>query len=418
MKTKIIIIVSVVFFLFIMSSCEDNDTGVPAYAPTSKPETTIHSALPFISSPAVTPTDEPEVVQEAFPNTVSGNFDSAEKTFEFVKYFLQMHEINKTKPDGASSSVDGIFNNHINIINTEYYINEKNDKICFVIYSWDFTYVTCIAGTINDFINQNRIEYIYDEKSGIHTEQSYDTENNLLASVSYKFVEGVPFPVITESYKADGYFIYSRELLNTSRFQLHEKYIIYDGNGKIIGYEGDINSSYIFEDYDIVYYRENYEVILYFDGGKLLSMKQVPKKEDFDWGHWEGMGWDYIGLVDISYRDDGSLRNVAHSFYSGIYGTSDSSGTAYFDNQGRMVHRHHYHTSGGYSYAWFYDETSRRPWAVVDWGGMYWSGIEELSKYIEWDMNSFPDWKLESAEKEFFYSYGCQTDVLIYTTSF
>ena len=97
---------------------------------------------------------------------------------------------------------------------------------------------------------------------------------------------------------------------------------------------------------------------------------------------------------------------------SNTHGTWDSSGHAVYDNKGRLVYRSHYVTSGCYSYAWFYEGDARRPWACVEWGGMYASEIKPLDEYNEF--SGEPDWILESAARGFFYAYGCETTIRLF----
>ena len=180
----------------------------------------------------------------------------------------------------------------------------------------------------------------------------------------------------------------------------------------MVGYDGCLFDYYIYEHHDVDYYRKEHSNNFHYDeDGRLVLIREEPTTEDFDWQHWEGL-YDYTGLIEINYQDNGSPLIVEHLFFSHTHGTSDSSGYAIYDSEGRMVFRYHYVTSGGHSYSWFYEGDSRRPWACVEWGGMYYSGVNELSYYTE--LADTPDWVLECAAKGFLFSYGCETTVRIF----
>jgi len=203
-------------------------------------------------------------------------------------------------------------------------------------------------------------------------------------------------------------------LLRGKQYFLYDEFVEYSNDRRIIGYDFCVHENYPDIGYPgkkEIYKNEHANTFTYDSDGKLLSITERPVVEDIDWWHWEGLQ-DYTGLIEVGYHANGNPSLVRHAYFPHTHGTWDGTGRAVYDEQGRMIFRSHYVTSGGYTHMWLYEGASKRPWAHIEWGGMYYSGAGELDYYS--DISGTPDWITEATLRSIDMSYGCETIVRIY----
>ena len=160
-KKDMINILILVIIVFLTTACKNSNENDIILTSTSQPVEAFSAKVPEKEHmPMVCSID---IIDEEFPNIASFRENSINNIDKFVNYFLQMHGLNKSQPDGTVYVYENII--------LKYYIDKQNRKIGFVNYYIlpkirpDVTLlggvfenkrvVTCIAISIDDTMYDN-----------------------------------------------------------------------------------------------------------------------------------------------------------------------------------------------------------------------------------------------------------------------
>lgn len=306
-----------------------------------------------------------------------------EKRNEIIAAYLQKHDIDKEMPDGTTNDCKRCL--------IEYYSDEDRRMTCMIFHIWGLYYkdpdaLAAAASSFYDLSQEEQdklsettlreitycttlywddINYagtlIYDcDKEQRTTWESFtDLEGNVLTSLSYDYIEDIPFSFITEYENVETANPY---ILNRAQcFWLYKDLTEYDETGRWISYHGCLHSG----DRAVCSYDEN---------AKLETIREESEEFEEDWGDARS------GDITLHYREDGSLERMEYSFVTARRSTYDSSGTAYFDEQGRMVYRTYYVTHGNHECFYLYKD-GKRPWAYMELCSQAWSSIDSNTNY-------------------------------------
>lgn len=315
----------------------------------------------------------------------------ADRRDALIREYLKEHGITQELPDG-SALVDGK-------PLLEYYRDWNRQITCVVLHAWGMFYndpdaiVKAAANGTFDKLSKEEQEKIYEtslqevtycttlhwnqlekigrlahnrrEDSQIIQETFYDSEGMKQASISYEYIDGIPFSFITEYHKPESgrkerasYAV--TDILNrTQRFWLFTNRAEWDENGKWLKYNGSLHSGS--------------RAWCYYDkAGRLQSIQE----ESDEFG-------EYFNCSDIMfhYRDNGSLDTMKYSFMTARRNTYDSSGTAYYDEQGRMIYRIYYVSNGNRYCFYLYNEDEQLPWACMELCSQAYSSDDDETAY-------------------------------------
>jgi len=230
----------------------------------------------------------------------------------------------------------------------------------------------CFTYTQEDFKKIGSIAY---DKT---RESLYDAEENLVASISYEYLKGIPFPFINGfagakqyadfyngHYSEAGFSVLNRN----NKFWLYKDLAVFDGT-RVIGYNGLESDSYKKK---LLVYDELcghlMKDFIYNNKGKLIRINEefpeemLPSEDEI-----AAHGSDYMeyrSRITLDYRNDDTLKMMDYSFSWSGYGTWDSSGKIYYDQLGRMAYMHYYVTHGTHYGYYLYEGESTRPWACI-----------------------------------------------------
>ncbi len=310
-------------------------------------------------------------------DTVRASFWEEDEKIAFIKAYLKERGVYKEAPDGLACDQAGFI--------FEYYIDKENRKISFVVQEYIEAsnstadaprygiYIHCTTLYWDDLEQTGSIAYDYDPNQDTFYESLYNAEEELVASVSYKYIPGVPFPLIIEHEDTDYdkrsiYTVLSRN----NKFWFYADAAEFNESGSLAGYDGDMfrpeewKSPY---DHPNRYLYENHYSNFYYDTANRLEKIQEPlHAEDLE------SSYDYSGQCTLTYHENGSLSTAKYWCCPNTHGTWDSEGTIYYDEDGRMIYRNYYHTHGSHSCVYLYEGEFRRPWAYIEFGGMAASG--------------------------------------------
>jgi len=330
---------------------------------------------------------------EVLRNTISADFKGdtghAQMT-SFLNDYLTGRGIYKKNPDWTSYLYDGTRK-------IEYYVDNDSKKICFCMYSYGsesadgVDNITCVTVNASDLYKIGNLTSEYDQEQNIYSEAFYNADGVRDAGLTYKYYTDIPFPVaLNYDYEnADDYDI-NDILVRNERFLLYNEYAGFDDNDKLIGYNVCLRDKMS---------PGNHDSELSFDSeGRLDNIKENLLADDNEFGDdWYFKTNNYSAKITIDYRETDYPRTVDYEFSEVSHGTYDSSGTAYYDTEGRMVYRNFYMTSGDCSVYYIYQGESRKPWAIVSYGGIPYS-IEDgykygmdTSVYLFKDFNDIPE---------------------------
>ena len=272
----------------------------------------------------------------------------------YNKAYLQKHGTYKNTPDRVDQFEDIWYDDW----RIEEYTN--NGKTSCIIYNDGLKY--CFTYTQEDLKKIGSIAY---DKTH---ESLYDAEENLIASISYEYLKGIPFPLIdgfsgakqfaeyTDKHRECGdFFVLNR----SNKFWLYKDLAVFDGT-RVIGYNGLKNSGDSYKKQPIVDHLM--KEFIYDKNGKL---KRIQEKFPEDWDEYDFDPGEFCSEITLDYRSDDTLKMVDYSFGWGGYGTFDCTGKIYNDKLGRMMNMRYYVTHGAHYFFYLYEGESKRPWACI-----------------------------------------------------
>ncbi len=268
---------------------------------------------------------------------------------EFVEMYLEEQGFGDQMPDSTIYDEDGRKF-------AESYRNDRMDKFVFVIYNGD--QVCCAVRNLQGTVDAGHAHIVYssDENGNTVHETLYDKWGMRASEASYRYHDGVPFPFITESWNLsdEGGWYFCRE----HKTWFYEDCVEADKNGRV-------KATVETEEWNAKNYLEYPCFFTYRSDGKVERIQEEIPEDRFAEELLEYRE-SYFGHMEFSY-DNGVLKKIEHHRSGQVYGTQDQSGTIDLDEQGRMVHRYYYVTSGCHDEFYFYHGEERRPWAVLDW---------------------------------------------------
>jgi len=298
-------------------------------------------------------------------DTVPNPFDeedvgySEEQIEELEEVYLQEQGFGGQDPAGTLYRQDGApF--------MEYYVNEDEQRYCFVMRLWNFDEggdrhlraVYCAARSLADAEETGAILYRFDDSQGVTRERLYDEWGMKRAEVSYRYRDGIVFPFITESWNPDdGYYLCRGQMT-----LFYEELSEFDEQGRFVG------TMEVTPETDLRSYLPYACKCVYSQDGRLTAIQEEMQQEDIenDWGWWDET-IDYSGQIKLDYYEDGALKSIDYFRSQRSHGTWESNGNIECDRQGRMIYDSYYVTHGGHVSVYLYREEEERPWAQLDW---------------------------------------------------
>lgn len=307
----------------------------------------------------------------------------------FVEEYLHKQGIQKTEPDGT------VYNRRGKPL-VEYYIEEAENKYCFVVHLWGDYWLDYEAGTseyrdavyctthvLEESDQTGTLLYNIDEENGIMRERLYDTEGMRKADVSYEKMAGAPISLITDYWYIDtGYDAGLGALCRSQKFWFDEKQAEFDESGRFVRYRGIFEIDENSDDnllpggmtVDDVYF--DHPCTCSYDGkGRLKAIVEdlLPEDEEYE--------RENSGQAEFQYDENGALTKALYSMSQWTHGTYDSSGTIEYDEKGRMIRNEYYVTHGGHTDIFLYKEESDLPWACLNWCSFA-PGFTNVSLYL------------------------------------
>lgn len=293
----------------------------------------------------------------------------------FVEEYLKKQGIRKTEPDGT------VYNRRREPL-VEYYIEEPENKYCFVVHLWGDYWLDYEAGTseyrdavyctthvLEESDQTGTLLYNIDEENGITRERLYDTEGMRKADVSYTNMVGAPISLITDYWYIDtGYDAGRGVLCRSQKFWFDEKQAEFDESGRFVRYQGicetDENGDGNLPQGGMTIYDGYFDhpcTCSYDEKGRLKIIEEdlLPEDEEYE--------RENSGQVEFQYDENGVLKESEYNLSSWTHGTSDSSGTIEYDEKGRMILNNYYITHGGHKDIFLYKDDSDLPWACLNW---------------------------------------------------
>jgi hypothetical protein len=314
-----------------------------------------------------------QLEQEKLRDIVRAGFDDKEQMDSFVSAYLNERGMYKPIPDATYGYGDYY---------VEYYKNEELKKTSFILQEDENMYfVYCISFSWDDLSEIGSKVYELDEKQNIVLEGVYATGDLCAAYASYEYMNGIPFPFIDRFYieyteLVDG-DLYADVFHMNQRFWLEKQFADIDETGKVNGYNADLYH------WSNAYTKTGavYNDFVYDEKGKLTAINEAFSED----GDSNTAPREFATDITLDYREDDTLSVVNYGFdYTDIdthsRGSGDSSGTIFYDEQGRMSHRTYYMTHGAHSGFYLYDGDAKTPWAYIDTGGLAYSG-DDVSEY-------------------------------------
>ena len=293
----------------------------------------------------------------------------------FVEEYLKKQGIRKTEPAGT------IYNRRGEPL-VEYYIEEAENKYCFVVHLWGDYWLDYEAGTseyrdavyctthvLEESDQTGTLLYNIDEENGITRERLYDTDGMRKADVSYKNMAGAPISLITDYWYIDtGYDAGLGVLCRSQKFWFDEEQAELDESGRFVRYQGicetDENGDGNLSPGGLTVYDVYFDhpcTCSYDEKGRLKIIEEDLLPEDEEYGR------ENSGQVEFQYDENGILAESEYNLSSWTHGTSDSSGMIEYDEKGRMILNDYYITHGGHTDIFLYSDDSDLPWACLNW---------------------------------------------------
>jgi len=305
----------------------------------------------------------PDVLNdEKLRDTVSISFDDKNQETAFIKSYLQKHETFKETPDSVYYDDKNYY--------IEYYANNDKKKTSFIIH---FIYdantfgesVYCITFSWDDLKELGNIVYDCDQNGDTIYENLYDTNGEQIADISYEYVNGFPFPLISKYNipNDDNYYFVYKILNRNQKFWFYKDLTVFDKTGKITRYNGDLQDSQKIS-------QIHFNNFIYDEKNRLSEIHEEFTEEDKkflsdDFGI-EDFSSIFSGKITLGYSENGKLILLNYGYHFANHGTWESSGEIYYDEQGRMIYRDYYITHGTHYCIYLYEGESKRPWAYIE----------------------------------------------------
>ncbi|MDE6386206.1 MAG: hypothetical protein K2L82_00175 [Lachnospiraceae bacterium] len=293
----------------------------------------------------------------------------------FIEEYLKKQGIRKTEPDGT------VYNRRGEPF-VEYYIEETENKYCFIVHLWGDYWIDYETGTseyrdaiyctthiLEESDQTGTLLYNIDEENGITRERLYDTEGMRKADVSYKNMTETPICMITDYWYIDtGYDVGCGALCRSQKFWFDEKQAEFDETGRFVRYHGicetDENDDSNLPQGGMTVYDGYFDhpcTCFYDEKGRLKTIEEdlLPEDEEYE--------RENSGQVEFQYDENGILTEAGYNLSLWTHGTTDSAGTIEYDEKGRMIRNDYYITHGGHEDIFLYKEDSYLPWACLNW---------------------------------------------------
>ena len=297
----------------------------------------------------------------------------ADKIPQFIEDYLKKQGTYKEKPDGITYTYF-TRDEDLNGSYVEYYEVER--KYSFVFHVWGEYWVDpeagtsewledvyCATVTLDEESREGNLIHTYDAGRGITNEELYDEWGTKMSDVSYEYLSDIPFPFITEYWNLDTHYdLVHSALCREQKAWFYKEQAEFDADGRFIRYNGNINPR------DYKEYFPYPCTCIYDASGRLEAIREELQDYDIEmgWGWWDD-AVDYSGQMEFNYEKSGQLSTVEYLRSSYMHGSYDSSGTIYYDGEGRMIDNSHYVTHGGDSHIYLYKEDSDKPWVCLNW---------------------------------------------------
>ncbi|MDE6738101.1 MAG: hypothetical protein K2K07_03285 [Lachnospiraceae bacterium] len=292
----------------------------------------------------------------------------------FVEEYLEKQGIRKTEPDGT------VYNRRGEPV-VEYYIEETENKYCFVVHWWGDYWIDYEAGTseymdavyctahaLKESDQTGTILYNIDEENGITRERLYDTEGMRKADVSYDNMTGAPVSLITDYWYIDTGYDAGRDVLcRSQKFWFDEEQVEFDESGRFVRYHGiceaDENGDGNLSQGGMTVYDRYFDhpcTCSYDEKGRLKIIEEdlLPEEEEYE--------RENSGQVEFQYDENDILAESEYRLSPWSHGFNDSSGTIEYDEKGRMIRNAYYVSHGGHTDIFLYKEDSNLPWACLN----------------------------------------------------
>ena len=289
----------------------------------------------------------------------------AGKVEVFVQNYLLSQGINKETPDGA------VYNENGDLF-VEYYVDKENAEYCFIVHLWgeywlDYdngisAYQDAVYCTTHTIKEEDIAGYVLCEQDTTRNtaqERLYDIWGKKVAEVSYEYIPEMPFPLVTQSWNFTAGFS-PVPLIRNQKMWFYKEQAQFDAEGKFCSYASK-------ESDDSEYFPYPCRTV-YNTDGRLQAIQEELQEEDIEreWGWWDD-DIDYSGQIAFEYDTDGTIRHAEYVRSSYTHGTTDSSGTIDYDENGRMIENDYYITHGGHTDIFLYEGDSTMPFCVFHW---------------------------------------------------
>lgn len=284
-----------------------------------------------------------------------GSYVNEKQQTELVDIYLLERGIDKASPDGVYYYNGKKY--------AEYYVDNEEKKICFVFHRSDFTDEDeryCVTMDLDHMEKIGKHTYNYDQKKDTVYEYIYDTNEEQIAYITYRYLSKVPFPFITEYQDVNnGENLNDKLLLRGQKFRLFEEMAKFDSSGKWLEYDDDILQPDMEEHYMCSY--DESGNLEYITGN--ISLDGVDTDLDIDTLN-EIKNSDE-SKIELRYRENGKLDSAYYQRFLGVYQGIGAAGNICYDEDGRMIYEEIYQTSGDKYNFYLYNDDEREPWATI-----------------------------------------------------
>lgn len=292
----------------------------------------------------------------------------AGKVEAFVQDYLLSQGIDKKTPDGTVHNQNGdLF--------VEYYVDKENAEYCFIVHLWGEYWldydngisayqdeVYCTTHTLKEEDIAGYVLCEQDTDRQTAQERLYDIWGKKVAEVSYEYIPEMPFPLVTQEWNFTAGFS-PVPLIRNQKMWFYKEQAQFDVEEKFCAYANVANKESDGSEYFPYSCRTVYDT-----DGRLQAIQEELLEEDIEnkWGWWDD-SIDYSGQVAFDYDTDGIIKHAEYVRSSYTHGTTDSSGTIDYDENGRMIENDYYITHGGHTDIFLYEGDSTMPWCVLHW---------------------------------------------------
>lgn len=305
----------------------------------------------------------------------------------FVANYLKEQGIRKAEPDGT------VYNRRGEPL-VEYYIEETENKYCFVVHLWSDYWldyeagisehrdaVYCTTHVLQESDQIGTLLYNIDKENGVMRERLYDTEGMRKADISYENAAGAQIALIKDYwYIETGYDAGRTVLCRSQKFWFDEQQAVFDESGRFVKYHGICETDRQDESqggmtiYDGYFCYPCTGIYDEMDRLKVIEEDLLPEDEEYE--------RENSGQVEFQYDEKGVLAKAEYGLSTWTHATTDSSGTIEYDETGRMIRNDYYFTHGGHTDIFLYEDGSDLPWACFNWCS-YAPGFTNVSLFLQ-----------------------------------